>query len=104
MIKAIQPTSKAALKQQCLIVSKGDLKLATELYDFMIKDMEDLPLFDAIPPTKMQVLKEGAASTFNWLNENQDTILNWVGFFKNLLGKGGNITMPPSGAPIPPIN
>ena len=107
MIQAIRPTSKATLKMQCLMVCNGDITKAKELYDFYIQDMDELPMFDPIQPTTMQQVKDGAVQTFNWINENQETITNWVGFFRGLLSKSpvsdtaSSIT---SSASVPPIN
>lgn len=92
--------SKASLKQQCLLISEGDIDKATKLYDFYIKDMEDLPTFDPIQPTTMQQVKETASSTFQWVKENKDDIMDWVGFFRGMFSKGGS----EGGTPIPPIN
>lgn len=100
MIPRIVPMSKASLKQQCLLVSEGDIEKATKLYDFYIKDMEDLPTFDPIQPTTMQQVKETASSTFQWVKENKDDIMDWVGFFRGMFSKGGG----EGGTPIPPIN
>lgn len=104
MIRAIQPTSKASLKMQCLLVCNGDIEKAERLYDFMSKGLEDLPTFDNIPPTTMQQIKDGAVNTFTWLNENQEQVMNWVGIIKNMFGKGGGGNVPPTNAPLPPIN
>ena len=75
MIRAINPTSKASLKMQCLLVSNGDIEKAERLYDFMAKDMPDLPMFDPVQPSTMQQVKQTAADTFGWINENQETII-----------------------------
>ena len=105
MIGSLRPTSKAALKQQCLLISKGDLEQASKLYEFMIKDMEELPMFDLEKPTTFQQIKDGASQTFSWINENQETIMNWAGFIREMFGKGGNSNMPiASSNPISPIN
>ena len=105
MIQNIRPTSKAALKMQCLYSCGGDIDKAAKLYEFMIKDMENLPMFDVQPPTTMQQIKDGAVQTFAWLNDNQETIMNWVGMIKQMLNKGGGATpTPTANAPIPPIN
>ena len=104
MIRAINPTSKASLKMQCLLVSNGDIDKAERLYDFMAKDMPDLPMFDPVQPTTLQQVKQTAAETFGWINENQDTIMNWVGMIRGMFSK----SVPPAGAspqgPLPPIN
>lgn len=103
MIRAINPTSKASLKMQCLLVSNGDIDKAERLYDFMAKDMPDLPMFDPVQPTTMQQIKDGAANTMNWIKENKDDIMDWVGFVKGMFSKGGTPPTPPS-ASLPPIN
>lgn len=103
MIQAIRPTSKSSLKMQCLLVSNGDIDKAERLYDFMAKDLDDLPTFDAIQPTTMQQLKDGAVQTFSWINQNQEQVMNWIGIVKDLFGKGGGNTPTPS-TPIPSIN
>lgn len=104
MIRAINPTSKASLKMQCLLVSNGDIDKAERLYDFMAKDMPDLPMFDPVQPTTLQQVKQTAAETFGWINENQDTIMNWVEMIRGMFSK----SVPPAGAPpqgpLPPIN
>lgn len=100
MLQHLRPTSKASLKQQCLLLSNGDIDKAERLYDFMAKDMPDLPMYDPVQPTTMQQVKQTAVETFGWINENQETIMNWVGIIRNLFGKGGT----PPQAPLPPIN
>lgn len=104
MIQNIRPTSKVSLKMSCLYTCNGDVDKAERLYSFLIKDMEDLPTFDAVQPTTMQQLKDGAVQTFGWINQNQDTIMNWIGVIKDMFGKSGNNTPPSPAAPIPSIN
>ena len=48
MIRAINPTSKASLKMQCLLVSNGDIDKAERLYDFHGKGYARLT--DVRPP------------------------------------------------------
>lgn len=106
MIQAIRPTSKSTLKMQCLMMSNGDIDKAERLYDYMAKDMDDLPLFDTPVPSTLQQVKTGAVETFQWLNENQDQILNWVGVIKQIFGGNGGVppVVPGAGEVIPPIN
>ena len=106
MIQNIRPTSKVSLKMSCLYTCNGDVDKAERLYSFLIKDMEDLPTFDAVQPTTMQQIKDGAVQTFGWINQNQDTIMNWIGIIKDLFGKGGKSmpNMPNTSSPLPPIN
>lgn len=106
MIPRIYPTSKASLKQMCLMSANGDLEKAQKLYDYMIKDMEDLPLFDPIRPTAIEQVKNGVSDTFSWVKENQDDIFNFVGMIKGFFDKGSG-GVPPAAqqsAPLPPIN
>ena len=105
MIQNIRPTSKVALKMSCLYTCNGDVDKAERLYAFLIKDMEDLPTFDVQKPTAMQQFKDGAVQTIGWINQNQDTIMNWIGVIKDMFGKGGKgNAIPPTAAPIPSIN
>ena len=39
----IKPTSKAALKQQCLFMANLDVDKAERMYDFLVKDMDGIP-------------------------------------------------------------
>lgn len=105
MIPNIRPTSKAALKMQCLYSCNGDIDKATRLYDYLTKGMEDLPTYDPVQPTTMQQFKDGAMQTFDWINKNQDTILSWVDMIRGMFNKGGGSVPPEAPAsPIPSIN
>lgn len=105
MIQTINPTSKASLKTQCLLMANGDVDQAERLYDFLSKDMPDLPTFDPVQPTVMQQVKETTSSVFAWINDNQESIANWVNIARSLFGKGGGTPPPtPPAAPLPPIN
>ena len=101
MISAIQPTSKAALKMQCLMICKSDVKQAKELYDFYAEDLKDLPDFDVIPPTLMENMKTNAVGIFNFVKENKDDIAQGIDFIRSIISKK-NVT--PSATPLPPIN
>ena len=105
MIQNIRPTSKIALKMSCLYTCNGDVANAEKLYKFLPDGLYDLPTFDVQQPTTMQQIKDGAVQTFQWLNQNQDTIMNWVDIIKQMINKGGGATpTPTASAPIPPIN
>ena len=64
MIQNIRPTSKIALKMSCLYTCNGDVDKAEKLYDFLAKDIEDMPTFDVQQPTTMQQIKDGAVQTY----------------------------------------
>lgn len=111
LIASMRPTSKASLKQMCLLAANGDIDKAQKLYDYMAKDMDDLPLFDTPQPTAFQQVKQGMGEAMQWINQNQETIFVWAdilrGFFGNKNNGGGGV--PPAAAvipqnPIPNIN
>lgn len=104
MIRALNPTSKASLKMQCLLVSNGDVDKAERLYDFMAKDMPDLPMFDPIQPTTLQQVKETAVQTVSWVNENKENIMDWVGIIKGIFSKNPTVVPSAPSTPLPPIN
>ena len=45
--------------------------------------------------------KDIISQSWNWINENQDNISNWIGIIKSLFSKNQGGT---PNAPIPPIN
>lgn len=105
MIQNIRPTSKVALKMSCLYTCNGDVDKAERLYKFLSDGLDDLPTFDAVQPTTMQQFKDGAVQTIGWINQNQDTIMNWIGIVRDMLGKGnkgGSVSAPTT--PIQSIN
>ena len=104
MIPELQPTSKAALKQQCLMLANGDIDKAAKLYDFMIKDMEELPIFEPQKPSVITQAKDTVVDAFKWANDNQEQIFNWVGFVKSLFNKGGGAPPAAGGTAVPNIN
>ena len=103
MIPHIIPTSKVSLKMSCLQSCNGDLDKAEKLYAYLSEGIDDLPTFDPVRPTKFEQAKSIVGDGFNWVKENQETIVNWVAFFKDLFGKGGG-GVPPASAAVPPIN
>lgn len=97
------PTSKASLKIQCLQAAKFNVEEAEKLYNFMIKDMEELPIFEPQKQSVVTQTKDIIVDGFKWANDNQEQILNWVGFFKGLFNKGGDVP-PAAGGAVPNIN
>lgn len=95
----IKPTSKSALKQQCLYLCNLNVEKADKMYDFLIKDMKEIP--DVEPDSKsfIQTFGEQANGVLVWFRENQDIIKQGADFFRGLFSK----KTPPS-APLPPIN
>ena len=102
MAQQFTPTSKAALKQFCIMASKGNVDEATKLYNFYIEGMEDLPMFDPVPPTVMEKVKGTADGIFSFIRENQDGIMQGVELIRSLTGKGK--TVEAAASALPPIN
>ena len=102
MVQSFTPTSKASLKQFCIMASGGDVDKADKMYAFYIKDMEDLPMFDPVPPTMMEKVKGTADGIFGFIRENQDGIMQGVELIRGLMGKGK--TVEAAAGALPPIN
>ena len=84
----INPTSKAALKNQCLLIAQGDLARAKEIYDYYTDGLDELPAFDPVPPTWQESTKETVNGIMGWLQNNGGTIVDGVNYIRGLLGKG----------------
>lgn len=96
----IRPTSKEALKAQCLTLCRLDIDKAEKMYEFLIRDIKDIPDVEPATKTFMQNVGTQANSLIGWMRENKDVISEGVAFIKSLLpGKGT-----PPAAPLPPIN
>ena len=104
MIQGIRPTSKAALKHQCLIISKGDVKHAKELYDYYMEGLEDLPMFDPIAPTWQESTKDTVNGIMEWFKENQETLANCYEFIRSVIEKRRIPTATAEATPLPQIN
>lgn len=111
-MQGIQLTSKASIKLQCLFISKGDITEADKLYNYLTKDMKNLPDHDPVPLTWQQSTAQTANGIMAWLKENQDTLAQGYEFISTLIANRGAL---PSIAPIaeateeaaeplPPIN
>lgn len=103
MISSYKPTSKTSLKQFCLVVAKGDVEDASKLYDFMIKDMEELPVFDPVAPTFMDNAKNAVTGVLDFVRDNKDGIAQVSDVVRSIIGKRGAAVNVPTEA-LPPIN
>lgn len=104
MVQEMKITSKVALKQYCLIATRCDVGEAQKLYDFLIKDMDELPMFDPIQPTWFDNTKRTAADIFGFIKENQDDIAKGIELMRGLIGKNGSIKNVAEATALPPIN
>lgn len=108
MIRMIRPTSKMALRQQCLLIAKGDVEEAKKLCDYYTEGMDDLPMFDPAPTTWVDNTKQTLDGFFGWLSDHKDGLAQTYDFIRNM--SGGKL--PPLGGapevteeePLPPIN
>lgn len=108
MFENYKPTSKSSLKSFCIMVSKGNIDEAERLYNFYIKDMDDLPMFDPQPPTWADNAKQTVGSFFDFVKENKDGFGQVYDLFRNFMAARGK-NLPSMGGetpsnPLPPIN
>lgn len=103
MMQHLSFTSKASLKQQCLIMANGNIKEAKELYDFLIEDMPALPDTDPIPVTWQENTKETVNGLFSWVRENKDTLMEGIDFIRGMFNKNP-LANSAHAEPLPSIN
>ena len=101
-LNMIKPTSKAELKRQCLYLSNLDVDKAEKMYNFLVKDMENIPDVEPTAKPFLQNFGEQANGVIGWFRENQDMLKDGVNFIMGILSRKGG-TVPPS-TPLPPIN
>ena len=111
MLSSYRPTSKSSLKLFCLTSTKGNVAQASELYDFMTRDIETLPDFDPVPPTWIDNTKQAVGGIFDFVRENKDGIAQVYDIVRGVLASRGK-NLPPIGdtaaeavaESLPPIN
>lgn len=86
MIRMIRPTSKMALRQQCLLIAKGDVEEARKLCDYYTDGMDDLPMFDQPEPTWMDNTKQTLDGIFGWLSDHKEGLMNTYDLIRNISG------------------
>lgn len=100
-IAMIKPTSKSALKRECLYLCNLNVEKAEKMYDFLIKGMEGIPDVEPEAKTFIQNFGEQANGVFGWLRENKDMLGDGVDFIKGIISSRKGT--PPASA-LPPIN
>ena len=102
MIGMIKPTSKASLKQACLYMSNLDVDKAEKMYNFLVKDIEEIPAVEPTSKSFIQNLGDQANGVIEWIRENRDMLGEGIDFIRGIISsrKGG---IPPT-TPLPPIN
>jgi len=98
------PTSKLALKLSCLNACGNDISKAEQLYDYMTKDLNDLPDTEPTMPSGIQRFKMGADDIIGWIGEHKDLIQQGIGLIQGLRGKAADVVGGVAGvAPIPKV-
>lgn len=97
----IRPTSKIALKMTCLEACGNDIEQAQRLYDFFIRDMENLPDMEPVVPTRFEQARDAVGSLFGWLRDNKGEIMEAWDFVSSLRGTASSATPKAGVAPIP---
>ena len=101
-IAMIKPTSKSALKKECLYLCNLNVEKAEKMYDFLVKDMKDIPDVEPTQKPFLQNFGEQATSVIGWLRDNQDVLGQGVDFIKGIVAsRSGKV---PPATPLPPIN
>lgn len=98
----IRTTSKDTLKRTALLACGGDVKAATEIYEFFVKDMESMPDYDAVPPSFMDQAKATLGDVFGFVDANQDKLIGAWNIIQQMRG-GGSITPQAPPTNLPPI-
>ena len=93
------PTSKISLKLSCLNACNNDIEKADKLYEYMTRDLKDLPDTEPMMPSGIQRLKMGADDIIGWIDEHKDLFQQGIAFIQGLRGKATSVI--PDG--VPPI-
>ena len=101
-VSMIRTTSKDALKRSALFVCGGDIAEADKLYNYFAKDMADIPAYDPPMESGFDKFKGEAVGFLQWIDANQDKLLNYVSIFQTLKA-GGTVTPPTGVADVPPL-
>lgn len=92
----IVPTSKFALKMQCMAIARGNVEEAEKLYNFLAGDM-NIPDITPPPPTLMQQIKDAAGGLFGFVKENQGDFVQAYNFIQ-AIKNGAPVPMPDAAA------
>lgn len=111
MIRMIQPTSKMAISQQCLLIAKGDIDEAKKLRDYFADVMPELPVVDQPAPTWVDNTKDTLNGILSWGGEHQQGLMQLYEIVRGMTGNrlpplvlGGSPVEEPAPTPLPPIN
>lgn len=89
-INKLVTTSKMALKLSCLNACNNDIRRADELYEYIMKDLKELPDTEPVIPSGIQRFKTGADDIIGWISEHKDLIQQGLSLIKGFRKSGGN--------------
>lgn len=104
-MEMIRTTSKDALKRSLMQMYQGDVATMERMYDFYMKDMQNVPDFDPVAPSMLQQAKTTIGELFGWADANQDKLVGAYNLFRTIRS-GEPISTVSAAAPVadvPPL-
>ena len=77
-MEMIRTTSKDALKRSLMQMYQGDVATMERMYDFYMKDMQNVPDFDPVAPSMLQQAKTTIGDLFGWADANQEKLVGCI--------------------------
>lgn len=103
ILSKLRVTSKLAVKLSCISIYPDDIIKAEQLYEFIVKDMPDLPDTDPIPPTGFEKVKTGVGDVVGFIRNNKDDIMQVVQIVQGLISRRGGVPIPQAPVEVPPL-
>lgn len=72
------------MKISCLRACENNIEKATELYNYMAADLQNLPDIDPIAPSALEKIMHGADDIFGWVGQHQEDIVQGISVIKGL--------------------
>ena len=91
------------LKLSCLRACNNNVTEAERLYDYLVKDIADLPDLDPIQPSMVQQIKQGADEIFGWVNNHSEDFVKGWQLIQMMRGTATTTATPPVNVPPIPI-
>lgn len=100
-ISQIMATSKMGLKLSCLHACNNNVTEAERLYEYLVKDIADLPDLEPVRPTTIQQIKQSADEIFGWVNNHSEDFIKGWQLIQMMRGGVQTATPPANVPPIP---
>ena len=84
---------------------QGDVATTERMYDFYMKDMQNVPDFDPVAPSMLQQAKTTIGDLFGWADANQEKLVGAYNLFR-AMKSGEPISAVSASAPVadvPPL-